>query len=190
MRTLLLLLLVCTVLFSCRKKAGNTTEQKLRTENLELRQENDSLKRLLAQNAIRLEADTLAKEPVDDAPSQGGDIAGKHALTLQWIGWDHPGSVTATPAANGWYRITGEQNDPKNKDNYLRIDGRIRHIGERELEFHGTIETKVDMINSGKPCVRTGRKIFKATGTRKYWRLQDMINCEGGLVTDYVDIYF
>jgi hypothetical protein len=32
--------------------------------------------------------------------------------------------------------------------------------------------------------------LFKSTKGRKYWRMQDMENCEGSGVVDYVDIYF
>ena len=53
----------------------------------------------------------------------------------------------------------------------------------------GEIETQVDHLNNGEPYLKTGKKLFKATGTRQYWRLQDMINCDGA-TTDYVDIYF
>ena len=42
----------------------------------------------------------------------------------------------------------------------------------------------------GKPCVKTGRFTFRITGTRKYWRLKEMTNCEGGMLVDYVDVYF
>lgn len=192
MRNYFLLLLICLFLAACTKKTGNTTEQQLRTENFNLKQENDSLKRLLAQNeAPPIKADTLSKVSEPAAVASGAPkLPGKHALTLQWISWDHPGSVMITETDTEWYKISGQQVDKKNSRNYLKINGRIKPLSERELEFDGTIETKVETINEGKPCIRTGRKIFKATGSRKYWRLQDMINCEGGMVTDYVDIYF
>jgi len=36
--------------------------------------------------------------------------------------------------------------------------------------------------------VRSGPMEFLVTQDRKYWRLQDMVACDG--LTDYVDIYF
>lgn len=193
MRNYFSLLLACVLLSGCIKRTGNTSEQQLRTENFNLKRENDSLKRLLAQNeGPPLKADTLSEnsQPVDSSSADPHKLSGKHPLTLQWISWDFPGSALITEGEDGWYKISGQQIDRKNSQNYLKIKGKIRPLTAKELEFEGTIETKVQTINAGKPCIRTGRKIFRATGTRKYWRLQDMINCEGGTVTDYVDIYF
>jgi hypothetical protein len=36
--------------------------------------------------------------------------------------------------------------------------------------------------------VRDGSYEFRITGRRRYWRLQQMEQCDG--LTDYVDIYF
>ncbi|HXI00922.1 MAG TPA: hypothetical protein VNI52_11700 [Sphingobacteriaceae bacterium] len=193
MKTYLLLLIACFLcLLACNKKTGNTSEQQLRAENFKLKQENDSLKQLLTKtDTTSLKTDTVSQiTTLPPVSSNYPKIPGKHALTLQWISWDVPGSVNITEAEDGWYKITGQQIDKKNSENYLRINGKIKPVNASELEFEGTIESKITTINSGKPCVRTGRKIFKATGTRKYWRLQDMINCEGGMLTDYIDIYF
>lgn len=191
MKNYSLLFVACFFVSGCTRNTGNTSEQQLKADIFRLQQENDSLKRVLARNDTILKADTISKTPVESEPGVSPvSISGKHALTLQWISWDNPGSVMITEDKNGWYKITGQQVDQKNRQNYLKINGRIRPVSSTELEFDGTIETKVESINSGKPCLRTGTKIFKATGTRKYWRLQDMINCEGGMVTDYVDIYF
>ena len=198
MRTYFWILTACITLISCQKKTGNTAEQQLRTENFKLKQENDSLKRLIAQNDTPLlKEDTISKitaPNVSSATPKASDVIpklpGRHALTLQWISWDYPGSVMITAGEDGWYKITGLQVDRKNSSNYLKINGRIRPLNNRELEFDGIIESKVETINAGEPCIRKGKKLYKATGTRKYWRLQDMINCEGGMVTDYVDIYF
>jgi hypothetical protein len=185
--------LLCSIALvsACRNKPGNTADQQLRTENFRLKQENDSLKRLIAKSDISTtKSDTLASADDRDTLTTYARFPGKHALTLQWISWDFPGSVNITKGTDGWYNITGQQVDRKNNQNYLKIKGKIKPVNAFELEFDGEIETRVETLNGGKPCLRTGRKIFKATGTRKYWRLQDMINCEGGMVTDYVDIYF
>jgi hypothetical protein len=184
-RLQLLLLALAFLMNSC--SGGNSdNEQRLRTENLELRQELDSIKNVINKSQRRIEGDTILK--LKDAPvNEEGGFAGKHALTLQWISWDEPGSVTIIPAENGWYKITGRQ--AKNED-YLRITGRIKPVNERELEFEGEIETRVSHLNNGEPCLKTGKKIFKSTGNRQYWRLQDMINCESSSTLDYIDIYF
>lgn len=188
MKSSVIIIPVLILFVSCQPKEGANTEQRLRTENFELRRDNDSLKLLLKRSLRSLEGDTIQKLPPKEAESPYPTFPGKHALTLQWISWDRPGSVSITEGYNGWHSIHGSQTD--NKGNYLKIDGRIKPLNNRELEFEGKIETRVDHINAGESCIRTGKKLFKATGTRKYWRLQDMINCEGGMITDYVDIYF
>lgn len=185
-------ILFATLLFlnACTSKPGQSNEQRLRLENFELRKENDSLKNIIVKANRSFEADTIQKiKPDKSVIRQYPTLVGKHGLTLQWISWDEPGSVTIVLAENGWYAINGSQKG-KNPNNYVKINGRIKPITDRELEFEGEIETQIESINGGKPCLKTGKKIFKATGERKYWRLQDMLNCEGNMVTDYVDIYF
>lgn len=185
MKPYLLSLVLITVFASCTNKPGNTNEERLRTENFQLRQQVDSLKDLLSKSQ-KVEADTIQLLPVESSKNAKDGFAGKHKLTLQWISWDNPGSVTIVPAENGWYTISGQQT---NGDNYLKINGRIKPVNPQELEFDGEVETRVSSINNGEPCLKTGKKVFKATGDRKYWRLQDMTNCEGTTV-DYIDIYF
>ena len=122
--------------------------------------------------------------PVDTVSSEK---AGNHPISLHWIGWDKPGKATVTPAGNGWYTITGKQ--VKDQRNYLSIAGKIKRLSEKELEFDGTIETRVETIYGGEPCVRKGTQRFFGKGTRTYFRLQNMENCEGGNLVDYIDIY-
>ncbi|QYO65838.1 hypothetical protein [Leptolyngbya sp. 7M] len=123
---------------------------------------------------------------VNDAPA-ARKLLGRHLFSLQWISWDYFGTATVTNS-RGLYRIKGEQKGRGNSD-FVRIDGIISRIDAREFVFNGTIVTKVSHINGGQPCTREGEFVFKITGTRKYWRLQQMDNpCDP--VTDYVDIYF
>jgi hypothetical protein len=115
---------------------------------------------------------------------------GEHMLSLQWISWEKMGKIKIANADNeGWHIAQGLQNSDENQD-YLKVDGKIKQISPSELLFDGVIESRVSFVNSGEPCLRTGTFHFKATGKRKYWRLQEMENCEGNMVTDYVDIYF
>lgn len=114
---------------------------------------------------------------------------GQHAFTLQWIDLDKvgPGSVTIQALGENKYSIEGEQRDKVKKD-YITIKGTI--VADKEtLYFDGKIVSKVGFINNGKPCEMTGPAVFKATGNRRYWRLQRMINCDG-ISSDYIDIYF
>ncbi len=114
-------------------------------------------------------------------------LLGKHMLSLQWISWDYFGSVSVTNK-NGEYLVNGGQKGRGSTD-FLKIDGIITSIDEKEFVFEGLIVTQVSHINGGSPCTRQGQFTFKITGKRKYWRLMQMDNpCEP--VTDYVDIYF
>ncbi len=114
-------------------------------------------------------------------------LVGRHKLSLQWISWDYFGTASVTNR-NGVLYLTGEQKSRKDSD-FVKIDGVIVSIDEKEFVFNGTIVTQISHIANGEPCERTGEMTFRITGRRKYWRLQEMDNpCDG--VTDYVDIYF
>jgi len=114
---------------------------------------------------------------------------GSHAFTIQWITFNksNPGKVNITKIGEEEYRIEGEQRDPKTKD-YVTIKGTFLNKGNT-LTFNGNIVSKISFINGGQPCELNGISIFKATGKRKYWRLQQMLNCDG-TTTDYIDIFF
>ena len=114
---------------------------------------------------------------------------GKHALSLQWIGFDQPGNVLITDLGNGLYQIEGQQKAKVGND-YLKINGHLQLASERELIFNGTIENKVSFNNKGIPCVKKGVFNFKAAIGKKYWRLQQMKNCSGDMTVDYIDLFF
>ena len=126
------------------------------------------------------------KTKINDAKTKAM-LLGRHKLSLQWISWDNFGIATVTEKL-GIIGIEGQQKGRGNGD-LLTIEGMIVSVDAKQFVFEGTIVTKVSHINSGKPCVRQGDFTFKATGKRRYWRMQEMDNpCDG--VTDYVDIYF
>lgn len=114
---------------------------------------------------------------------------GKHDLTLQWISWDRPGKVMIKKQKDGTYTVKGEQRDAKSGD-FVTIDGTLTADSPKELTFNGIIRTQYSNVNGGKVCEKNGTYHFVSKGARKYWRLQEMDNCEGNNVVDYVDIYF
>jgi hypothetical protein len=128
----------------------------------------------------------------EDSPEvAAGRLAGAHSLSLQWISWDKPGTITFKTIGENKYAVEGEQLGAKGDECpecYLRVKGTITEVSPRKLSFTGTIETSVYHIQDGAPCVKEGTFDFLATGSRKYWRSQNQQGCEG--VTDYVDIYF
>jgi hypothetical protein len=116
---------------------------------------------------------------------------GKHAFTLQWISFEmkNAGSVIIKKTGDSTYSITGAQRNKASGD-YVTIKGTLtRGAAANELIFKGDLEVKVSHINGGQPCKKETPLTFKATGKRKYWRCQKMLNCDG-VVTDYVDIFF
>ena len=114
-------------------------------------------------------------------------LVGVHRLSLQWISWNYFGKATVTEK-NGTLFIKGEQRGRGNND-YVTIDGVITRVDAKEFTFEGDIVMRVSHINKGEPCKRTGEMTFRITGSRKYWRLQQMDNpCDEA--TDYVDIFF
>ncbi len=117
---------------------------------------------------------------------------GQHRLSLQWIDAASIGSATIRPSVKGGgFPIQGRQvlSGYLNKDS-LSIKGIIYPLSDKELVFDGTIVSQTTMVNGGQPCIRKGVFTFKSTQGRKYWRLQQMQNCEGGMVVDYIDIFF
>jgi hypothetical protein len=187
--------------YSC----GNPeTEQSENLTNINLlKKENDLLKKELYLDSLKRELSNQNKAGMNNNPSdekknviesaQNVELIrlGKHLISLQWITSDITpnGSVYITKLDNNKYKIEGGQKSMENSD-YLHIDGTFTLNGKNELLFEGTLIYKVEYNNSGLPCDKSGKLFFKATNNRKYWRMQQMQNCEGGMLTDYVDIYF
>jgi hypothetical protein len=113
---------------------------------------------------------------------------GKHLFALHWISWEKFGSVNIKKINNKKYSIKGSQKD--DKGNYVTIDGFLIPVEKGKLTFIGEIVTKTSGNNNGEACVKKGTYIFLCKPERKYWRLQEMENCEGGSLVDYVDIFF
>ena len=113
---------------------------------------------------------------------------GKYGITLQWIGWEIRGVVNITDAKNGFYQIQGKQISDNGKD-YLEIVGIVNQVANNQIRFEGKIKSVVSYINQGKVCERNGKFTFIHLPGKKYWRLRESANCEGGMVTDYIDLY-
>lgn len=128
---------------------------------------------------------SVMAQDVDQAAAEK-KVLGQHGLTLQWIETRKWGTATVSRTEQGLY-IKGRQ---EYNGDYVTLNGRVDVLGPREFTVTGNLETRVSYINGGKPCTREGTFTFKAKGNRKYWRLQEMNNCEGANVLDYVDIYF
>ena len=106
-------------------------------------------------------------------------------ITLQWISWDYRGRVQVGETA-GRVHLSGSQH-ARGGAGRLELDGDLVEIGAAGFTFRGRIAI-VDTPDPGRNCVRDGTYEFRITGRRRYWRLQQMEQCDG--LTDYVDIYF
>jgi len=104
-------------------------------------------------------------------------------VTLQWLWSAKRGKMNAIDD-NDVVRLEGTQ---ANHEGTLKVKGEVVSIGRDSFVLRGTILI-LDAPDKGRRCERTGDYEFKATGKRKYWRMQQMEAC-GGL-TDYVDIYY
>lgn len=113
---------------------------------------------------------------------------GKHLFALHWISWVKFGSVNIQKINTKKFSIKGSQKD--DNGNYVTIDGFLIPIEKGKLTFIGEIVTKTSGNNNGEACVKKGTYTFLCKPDRKYWRLQEMENCEGGSLVDYIDIFF
>lgn len=104
-------------------------------------------------------------------------------VSVQWLWSAQRGHLTAKDE-NDVVRIDGTQ---ANFEGTLKIKGEIVSIDSDRFVFRGTILI-LDAPDKGRRCERTGDYEFRATGKRKYWRMQQMESC--GRLTDYVDIYY
>ena len=113
---------------------------------------------------------------------------GKHLFSLHWISWKKFGNVNIKKINTKKYSIKGSQKD--DKGNYVTIDGFLIPVTKGKLRFIGEIVTRTSGNNNGVACTKNGTYTFLSKPGSKYWRLQEMENCEGGELVDYVDVFF
>lgn len=175
-KTILYVLLLLT--FSCsdtnQKKVENAISKTSDSLVSKLDKVNDTLK-------------SVTKDIKKNIPRVSVEAYQSIPISLQWIGFDRPGSAKLSKTDSEWKTIKGEQTNGNNE--YLKIDGKIKRIDKNQIRFVGTIITYVKYNNDGKPCEKNGEQIFLKKNERKYYRLQNMENCAGGRLVDYVDLY-
>jgi hypothetical protein len=153
------------------------------------------MKTLLASLALMLAAaGAIAQTP--PAPGERTIVNDRTALnrlrrnsgiTLQWISFEtaRRGHVVAQ-MNGGLLHLSGSQS-ARGGAGRVTLDGDVLRINPRSFFFRGRIVI-TDAPDRGRNCVREGTYEFRATGQRRYWRLQDFEACDG--LADYVDIYF
>lgn len=175
-----LLLLISAFAFSCNDQINT------KKENIGDSTEKPAAADTMPVNELPVDTGVAQVDPPETV--QPAIRLGRHDFTLHWISWDRPGKVNIEAAKDGWHPVKGSQRD--SRGNFVTIEGELMVISPLELRFRGNIQSKVETVNNGDTCTRTGEKQFLSTRNRKYWRLQEMDNCEGNRVVDYVDIYF
>lgn len=154
------------------------------------------MKTLIASLALALAVTGAAAQTPPPAPGERTIVTNRAALarlrrnsgiTLQWISFHQGGRghVTVTER-NGLVHLRGAQtqNDSAGR---VDIDGDVLAIGPRSFTFRGRISIE-NAPDPDRECLRDGTYEFRATGTRRYWRLQNIEACDG--LADYVDIYY
>jgi len=131
-------------------------------------------------------SNALSKTQVDSASARS-QLIGKHKFQLHWISWNRWKDFADLTIVERQGKLLIKGRQQKGGD-YLEIDGFASQVEDKQFTFQGTIITRVSYKNNGNPCRRDGKMIFKITGKRKYWRLQEMQSpCDE--TTDYVDIF-
>lgn len=106
-------------------------------------------------------------------------------VTLQWIGWDQRGRLSATMRGRTLW-LDGGQAAAAGASGRVSVQGWVREVGARHFDLVGSVIID-DTPDAGRRCVRTGTLRFAVTQNRRYWRMQRMTECDG--LTDYVDVY-
>jgi hypothetical protein len=153
-------------------------------------------KTLLAGLALALAATGMAPAAAPAAPGERTIVNDRTAMsrllrnsgiTLQWISFENPGRGHVVAQLNGGLLHLNGYQQARNGRGRVTIDGDVVRINPRSFFFRGRIVI-TDAPDAGRNCVREGLFEFRATGQRRYWRLQDIEACDG--LADYVDIYF
>lgn len=123
---------------------------------------------------------------VVDDPAALQRLRRNTGITLQWISFEtaQRGHVRVTER-HGRVHLSGRQAGRGGA--LIDVEGDVLAIGSRSFTFRGVIRIE-NAPDPGRECVRDGTYEFRATGRRRYWRLQNIEACDG--LADYVDIYF
>lgn len=162
----IILPLTLFIAFSCKKNDYHQikTDQQL--------QKTDSI------NAARTKYNDSIK--VLNNANRFADLSGSHRLTYDGDAAEFSGDISMEKIGQDEYTVSGKGLSGKNS---LSIDGKIKRVSEKHLNFEGKISQKI----GSSSFVRTKKTTFLDEGKGNFWRLQDKVN-EDGFV-DYIDIY-
>ncbi|QOW11606.1 hypothetical protein Q73A0000_15100 [Kaistella flava (ex Peng et al. 2021)] len=165
----IILIISAILLLSCSKKETENINvisaeaKKIESINVERQKLNDSIAIRNQQNIFK-------------------DLSGKHQLKFAS---DETSSFSGTAIfekiGRDLYTLSG---NAKSGNNSLEIQGTVKKVSEKHLNFEGIISQKIN----GTVYKRTKKTTFFDEGKGKFWRLQNKINGSG--FVDYIDIYF
>ena len=110
------------------------------------------------------------------------DLSGKHQLKFSSDEISpFSGTVNFEKTGRDLYHLSGTIKSGKNT---LTIDGEIKKVSEKHLNFEGEIIQNI----KGVIFKRTKKTTFFDEGKGTFWRLQNKVNGSG--FVDYIDIHF
>lgn len=163
----ILLPVVLLTLFSCKKSTETSAKQS-----------NDTLAKIDSINAARVEYNDSIK--ILNDKSRLADLSGSHKLTFTTDGAKMSGKIEIEKTGRDLY---GVQGGATSGSTTLKINGIIKRISEKHLNFDGKISQKIN----GSAYSRKKKTTFLDEGKGNFWRLQDKVNGDG--FVDYIDIY-
>ena len=164
-----ILIISALSILSCSKKEIENTDitspenKKIESLNIERQKLNENIAIKNQQNVLK-------------------DLSGKHQLKFtsdEVAGFS--GTVNFENIGRDLYELSGNAKSGKNT---LAINGTIKKVTEKHLNFDGEITQKIN----GTVYKRTSKTTFFNEGKGNFWRLQNKINSSG--FVDYIDIYF
>lgn len=160
-------LVILATLFSCKKTTTSENNElkdtiaKIDSINASIKKHNDSIQILNDKNRF-------------------GDLSGTHALKYSTDeGATLNGGINFNKIGRDQYEVSG---NAKSNSNTLNINGTIKRVSDKHLNFEGKISQKID----GSSYIRTKKTTFLDEGKGNFWRLQDKVNGDG--FVDYIDI--
>ena len=128
-----------------------------------------------------------SERTIVDDPAALQRLRRNSGITLQWISFESPRRGHVRVSERGGVVHLSGRHLQANGAGRLELDGDVVRIGARSFTFRGRIAIE-NAPDPDRECYRDGIYEFRVTGQRRYWRLQQMTECDG--LTDYVDIYF
>ena len=110
------------------------------------------------------------------------DLSGSHKFSHNGI--SKAGKVEFKNIGRDLYTVKGGAESGKN---FVKIDGEIKVVSAKYLNFTGEIVQSLEANDNGKKDVRSGTTTFTKKAGTDFWRLQNMQNSSG--FADYIDIH-